>query len=379
MLKTTEIGEALSSYGFNFYSGVPCSFLKDLINYAINHCNYISATNEGDAVATCAGAALNGEKTVMLMQNSGLGNTVSPLTSLIYTFKLPILMFCSLRGEKGIQDEPQHELMGEITSSLLKTMNINYAVLNPNINTALKQLDQANFYIEKGLPFCFIVKKNSFEPHKLERSQLPTKHKETDYNNINTTPLGSRTDALNIIKKSQPKHAVLLATTGKTGRELFELGHEPNHFYQVGSMGCISAIGLGLASSHKRLPTIVIDGDGAALMRLGSWATNGYYSPNNLCHILLDNEVHDSTGGQDTASKAVNFVRLASSMNYPKAFSVTSFDDLKRRLEEWTNSPQLTLIHVKINPGSPKKLGRPTLTPIEVGNQLKQYIKDTHD
>ena len=124
MLKTADFGNQLKSLGFHFYSGVPCSYLKDLINYAINHCNYINSANEGDAIATCAGATLAGQKSVMLMQNSGLGNTVSPITSLLYTFKIPVLIIVSIRGEAGISDEPQHELMGKITTSLLDLMEV---------------------------------------------------------------------------------------------------------------------------------------------------------------------------------------------------------------------------------------------------------------
>ena len=130
MLDTTAFGQALKERGFDFYSGVPCSFLKDLINYAINEAVYIMAANEGDAVAVSTGAALGGKKSVVLMQNSGLGNAVSPLTSLNAIFRIPVLGFVSLRGEPGLNDEPQHELMGTITDKMLETMQIDYAVLS---------------------------------------------------------------------------------------------------------------------------------------------------------------------------------------------------------------------------------------------------------
>ncbi len=374
MIKTDVVGQALASHGFTFFSGVPCSFLKSLINYAINSCHYISATNEGDAVATCAGAALGGQKSVMLMQNSGLGNAVSPLTSLIHTFKIPILLFVSLRGEPGIQDEPQHELMGTITQSLLETMGIAYEILDANTAKALEQINTANSVIESGKPFCFIVKKNTFESHALERSQTPISHDACYQTPVQHEPVGSRTEALTHICQAKPDTSVVLATTGKTGRELFEIQDDPNHFYQVGSMGCISAIGLGMALSRPLVPMIVIDGDGAALMRLGSWATNGYYSPPNMCHIVLDNEVHDSTGGQDTLSKAVNFSACAASMNYPRVISVSSLSDLSDHISQWVASPILTFIHVKIFPGSPKNLGRPTITPEKVAKRLFSFL-----
>ena len=129
MLNTQEFGRQLEQRGFNFFSGVPCSFLKSLINYAISEVNYLGAANEGDALAACAGAYLGGKKPVVMLQNSGLGNAVSPLTSLTHTYKIPVLGFVTLRGEPGISDEPQHELMGVITEKLLETMGIPWAYL----------------------------------------------------------------------------------------------------------------------------------------------------------------------------------------------------------------------------------------------------------
>ena len=133
MLNTQEFGTALKGLGFDFYSGVPCSFLKYLINYAINDCDYVMAANEGDAVATAAGAYLGGKKSVVLMQNSGLTNATSPITSLNYSFQLPILGFVSLRGEPGLSDEPQHELMGKITGEMLSLMKVDWEYLAQDI------------------------------------------------------------------------------------------------------------------------------------------------------------------------------------------------------------------------------------------------------
>ena len=150
LLNTSEFGNELKKLGFDFYSGVPCSFLKNLINYAINECNYIAAANEGDAVAICSGAYIGGRKSVVFMQNSGLTNAVSPLTSLTYPFQLPVLGFVSLRGEPGLSDEPQHELMGQITTQLLDLMQIKWEYLSSNIHVAKVQLETANEWIEKN-------------------------------------------------------------------------------------------------------------------------------------------------------------------------------------------------------------------------------------
>lgn len=377
MLNPKLFGEALSGHGFNFYAGVPCSFLKSLINYAINHETYISATNEGDAVATAAGASLAGQKSVVLLQNSGLGNAVSPLTSLTYTFKIPVLVIVSLRGGPDHDDEPQHELMGRITNSLLDTMEIENEILADDPLLAEQQLLRANACIESGKTFALVVPKGRFDKHDLKKRQTATRQNWSGHILEETQAISTRTDALTTIA-NHSQNAVVVNTTGKTGRELFQINDQENYFYQVGSMGCISALGLGLALSKPKLPVIVIDGDGAALMRLGSWATNGFYAPRNMCHILLDNDVHDSTGGQATASTAIQFPEAAKSMNYARSLSVQSLDQLSDELIAWQNDPKLTLIHVKITPGSPSELGRPTVSPEAVAKRIKHYIKEKH-
>jgi phosphonopyruvate decarboxylase len=163
MINTKRFGMELQKLGFGFYSGVPCSFLKDLINYAINDCEYVAAANEGDAVAIASGAVLAGKKAVVLMQNSGLTNAVSPLVSLNYPFRIPVLGFVSLRGEPGIPDEPQHELMGQITMKLLELMQIKSVCLSTDFTEAKSQLMLAAKYIENNRPFFFVVRKDTFE------------------------------------------------------------------------------------------------------------------------------------------------------------------------------------------------------------------------
>ncbi len=174
MLQTRVFGDELKRLGFNFYSGVPCSFLKDLINYAINECDYVMATNEGDAVAACAGAYLGGRKSVFLCQNSGLTNATSPLTSLTWTFKLPILGVVSLRGEAGISDEPQHELMGPITTKMLDLMEIPWEFLAADDTEAIKQVARADEHINNNRTFFFVVKKGTFEKEALKEQKLKT-------------------------------------------------------------------------------------------------------------------------------------------------------------------------------------------------------------
>jgi phosphonopyruvate decarboxylase len=374
MINTKTFGDEMKALGFDFYSGVPCSFLKALINYAINECDYVMAANEGDAVAIASGAKLGGKKAVVLMQNSGLTNATSPLTSLNYTFKLPVLGFVSLRGEPGVKDEPQHELMGQITEKMLALMRVEWAYLSEDMTEAASQLKKANEHIEDGRTFFFVVKKGTLGDVKLNPQEL----KQVSNNKLKKSSakqsLPIRTQALKSISDLADQDTILLATTGKTGRELFEVEDKPNNLYMVGSMGCISSLALGLALARQDKKIIAIDGDGAALMRLGSFATNAYYQPKNMMHIVLDNNAHDSTGGQATVSHIVDFAGVASTVSYPVALQVNSLQELEESIKQWKKNPELTFIHMKISQGSPAELGRPTVKPFEVKDRLIQFI-----
>lgn len=374
MIATQQFGNELKKLGYDFYSGVPCSFLKYLINYAINECDYVMAANEGDAVAIASGAYLGGKKSVVLMQNSGLTNATSPLTSLNYTFQLPVLGFVSLRGEEGLGDEPQHELMGQITEKMLKLMKVKWAYLSDDFETAKKQLKKADKHIAKKETFFFVVKKNTFDEVKLKEQQLKTIQNKVKTKTPTKSELPTRRETLKTLTDLSDNNTVLLATTGKTGRELFEVADKPNHLYMVGSMGCISSLGLGLALSRPDKKIIVIDGDGAAIMRMGSFTTNAYYQPPNLIHILLDNNTHDSTGGQATVSHNIDFVDQAASVCYPTAIRVGSLDELTKVVVKWQMNGGLTFVYLKIAKGSSKDLGRPTMKPHEVKSRLMKFI-----
>ena len=166
----------------------------------------------------------------------------------------------------------------------------------------------------------------------------------------------------------------MIATTGKTGRELFTIADRPNHLYVVGGMGTASAIGLGITLARPEQPVVVIDGDGAALMKLGTLSTVGFYQPRNLLHIILDNESHDSTGGQQTASPVVDFAAIAQAANYRQAISLDGRNDLGAAVRKLRNEPGPSLLHVKIRPGSPDNLGRPTVKPHEVKERFMHFL-----
>ncbi|MBS4195031.1 phosphonopyruvate decarboxylase [Lederbergia citri] len=376
MLNTNSFGNELKRLGFDFYSGIPCSFLKNLINYAINECEYIAAVNEGDAVAIASGAYLGGKKPVVLMQNSGLTNAVSPLTSLNYPFQIPVLGFVSLRGEPGLIDEPQHELMGKITTQILDLMQIKWQYLSPDFNEAKMQVETANNWIEKNKPFFFVVKKGTFESEKLLKEEHSVHNNKKIIGKTLTDELPSRFDTLKVINSLKNKNTIQLATTGKTGRELYEIEDSPNNLYMVGSMGCVSSLGVGLAQSRKEKDVIVIDGDGSLLMRMGSLATNGYYRPENMLHILLDNETHDSTGGQSTVSHNVNFIAIAAACGYDKSIYIHSLWELEEHIQLWKKTKGLTFLYVKISKGSRPNLGRPKVRPYEVKNRLRKFINN---
>ena len=381
MLNAKDILGHLRLNGFKFFTGVPCSFLKPLINCIIQYSDvdYIIAPNEGDAVCIAAGAYLAGNKCVVLCQNSGLGNMVNPLTSLNYPFKIPFLLFVTLRGEPMLQDEPQHELMGQITAELLSTLRIPWDFLPSeieNIPCAFSKAEQT--MNNSGLPFAFIIKKGVFEKYPLNIKIEYLKPSEVGqiigtFNNNNKQKM-ARIRAIELIKESSSKNDVLVFTTGKIGREAFSLGDESNQIYIVGSMGCASGIGFGIQNVLSEKRVIVVDGDGAAIMRMGIFSVIGYYKPKNFIHVILDNESYESTGGQDTTSITTDFSTIAAGCGYSKCWRVDEQDLLKRIIHNSNMSDGPYLVHVKVAKGSVSSLPRPKLGPEEVKNRFMKFL-----
>jgi phosphonopyruvate decarboxylase len=378
MIRAEAFLEKARTAGFELYTGVPCSYLKPFINYVIDspHLHYIGATNEGDAVAIASGAELGGKRAVVMFQNSGFGNTVNPLTSLNAIFKIPVLVIATLRGEPGgPADEPQHALMGEITTGLFDLMQIPWEYFPREEAEIPAVLERAIGHMTtKRTPYALVMKKDSVEAHKLQSKAEPKAILEAppDASRWPQT-LPSRTEVLRAVQQAARPDDVLVATTGYTGRELYALEDRANQLYMVGSMGCASAFGLGLAWAQPRRRVIVLDGDGAALMRLGALATLGYERPRNLLHVLLDNEVHDSTGGQSTVSHSVDLGAVAQACGYPRVIRATSLDALSRTITD-TETRELSFVHVKTRPGAPKDLPRPTVTPVEVAERLRKWL-----
>ncbi len=367
-------------YQINSFTGTPCSYLDSFLNRIIEHkdIHFYPSTNEGDAVAFASGVWLAGRRSVVLFQNSGLGNAVNPITSLSQISKIPFLGIVSLRGEPGgAVDEPQHKLMGEITTRLLELMKIPWSYfpqnkldLKPTLLKAIKVMDS------QRIPYFLVVKKDTIEKYVL-------KHKPHHNHQIKFAPIKNclqfhkmiltRTAALELINSQLPEKMGVIVTTGKAGRELCETGDSPKNFYMVGSMGCALSIGQGVATVTQK-PICIIDGDGALLMRLSSMATSGILQQVPILHILLDNHAHDSTGGQASGSDKICFSRIAQGCGYKHIAMVDSKGFLQKELEIFITSPKLTFIHTKISIGCHKTLGRPKIHPSDVAKRFQQHI-----
>jgi len=379
MIEAQEFVEITRNKGFEYYAGVPCSFLTPFINYVINDPNltYISSANEGDALATICGLNIGGKKGIVMMQNSGLGNAINPLTSLAYTFRIPFILITTLRGDPNLKDEPQHELMGQITEKMLDLMEIPWEYF-PTLATEIPPLlDRIeNYFNQESRPYALVMRKGTVAPVPLEQESIPTP--KTDVKPVQSyfqvkNDLHSRQEALErIISLTPEENTVLIGTTGFTGRELFAIADRPNQLYLVGSMGCASSLGLGLSLARPDLKVIIIDGDGAGLMRMGNFATIGTYGKGNLYHLLLDNSVHDSTGSQATVSQRVSFAKIAHSCGYEIALEGNDLNLINKLIN--CDSKGVKFGHLRIKAGTNKNLPRPNLSPDQVLKRLRKYL-----
>ncbi|HHQ15135.1 MAG TPA: phosphonopyruvate decarboxylase, partial [Chromatiales bacterium] len=349
-------------------------YLKPFINQVIDapDLSYVGAANEGDAVAIAAGAELGGTRAVAMFQNSGLGNAVNPLTSLTWTFRLPVLLITTLRGEPGgAPDEPQHEMMGRITAKLLELMEIPSEYFPVESDEIAAVLERATAHMnETGRPYALIMRKGS-----VAKAELASKPQARAPDAISAPALDAlhrREEMLRAIQSAAGPDDLLIATTGYTGRELYACDDRPNQLYMVGSMGCASSLGLGLALAQPSRRVIVLDGDGAALMRLGSFATLGHERPPNLVHVLLDNGIHESTGGQATVSHSIDFTAIAAACGYPQVTAVNRPEDLTGLLSE--PAGQLLFVHVPIEPGIAADLPRPSISPEQVARRFRAQL-----
>jgi phosphonopyruvate decarboxylase len=381
MIRSEQFVQALRHSGFALFSGTPCSYLTPLINRVIDSpdVEYVGAANEGDAVAIACGAELGGKPGVVMFQNSGLGNAVNPLTSLTATFHIPILVITTWRGQPDRPpDEPQHALMGRITPDLLRLLGVPCAEVPEDEAGLEAALARAVVQMrEQRRPYGLILKHATVGTYALQ-----TRPNTDRPFRLESVPAGPATmvaveqdDALRTIQHSVGPTDAVLATTGYTGRALYALADRPNQLYMVGSMGCVSSLGLGLAKAQPQRRVVVIDGDGAVLMRMGALATIGHERPANLLHVVLDNGVHDSTGAQATVSSSIDLAGVALACGYPRVIRAGGLDDLAAAVAERNGG--LTFVHVRTRPRTNHKLPRPKVTPAQVAERFRRWLGET--
>ena len=377
MINTNDFLAGLEKSGIHFVTGVPDSLLKQICSCITSNYSdqqHVIASNEGSAVALAIGHYLSsGQPALVYMQNSGLGNTVNPITSLAdpLVYAIPMLLMVGWRGEilqdgSQLKDEPQHRKQGKITLAQLDTLEIPFQIIDDqtsDIEGLIKSLvEQA---IERSGPVALVVRKGTFSSYQLELDAADPK-------------LPGREEAIAAVLENLPEDVPVVSTTGFASREVFELrkhansGHQRD-FLTVGGMGHASQIAAGIAMNRADRQVICIDGDGAALMHSGAFAINADCP--NLVHILINNGVHDSVGGQPTKGSVLNFAEIASHFGYPLTAQVSSIAELKKQLQHMLGKTGPCLIEVKCKRGARKELGRPDRTPIENKNEFMNFLK----
>lgn len=361
--------------GADFYTGVPDSQLKALCDYlmdiyGIDAHHHIIAANEGNCVALAAGYHLaTGKIPVVYMQNSGEGNIINPLSSLLHekVYAIPVIFVIGWRGEPGIHDEPQHLYQGEITTKLLEDMGVPYFIIGKETteNELLAIVNEWKQFLIKGKPVAFVIQKGAL-----------AYSKRAEYKNGNAI---NREEVIRHIIKITGTEPII-STTGKISRELYENRefNQQSHKYDfltVGSMGHSSSIALGVAINSPDTKIWCIDGDGALLMHMGAMAVIGANAPANMVHIIINNNAHDTVGGMPTVAEKVDIVALAKACNYPKAVSVNDFESLDRELESAKACDTLCLIEVKCAIGAREDLGRPATSARKNKEDFMEYLQ----
>lgn len=361
--------------GSEFYTGVPDSLLRPLCDYlmdryGIDSEHHVIAANEGNCVALAAGYHLaTGKIPVVYMQNSGEGNIINPVASLLNDkiYAIPVVFIVGWRGEPGTHDEPQHIYQGEVTVRLLEDMGIRTFIIGRDTSDDQVAMAMEEFrkLLTEGKDVAFVIRKGALSCDV-----------KVAYKNSNTM---IREEIIRHIARISGKDPVV-STTGKASRELFEIreangqGHQYD-FLTVGSMGHSSSIALGVAIHKPGAKVWCIDGDGAVLMHMGSMAVMGVNRPRNLVHIVINNGAHETVGGMPTVAGGIDLVAIAKACGYPRAVSVDTFEKLDREIEVAKKGDELTFIEVKCTIGARADLGRPTTTALENKKNFMEYLK----
>lgn len=362
----------LKKGGIDCFAGVPDSLLKNICAYITDHFdarhNIITA-NEGAAVGLAAGHYLaTGQPACVYMQNSGEGNVINPLASLTdpEVYNIPVLLLIGWRGRPGVHDEPQHIKQGKVTTGLLDTMGIEFEILSKDEEDADLQIARAIEALKRKEVFALVIEKDTFQDYKLQKVER------------NDFPM-SREEAIQVVAAALDEKDCIVSTTGMISRELFEYrsamnqGHERD-FLTVGSMGHASQIALGIAMEKPGRRVWCFDGDGAAIMHMGSMAIVADKAPGNYVHVVFNNGAHDSVGGQPTVGLKIILPAVAKAVGYPYAFSVENKEELAFILNDVKNLEGPVFIEVKVKKGNRKDLGRPTTTPIQNKETLMSFL-----
>ena len=364
--------EKLQREGIEFYAGVPDSLLKNVCAYITDHFDSrhnIIAANEGGAVALAAGYYLaTGKVGCVYMQNSGEGNIINPLASLTdkEVYNIPVLLLIGWRGRPGVHDEPQHVKQGKVTTGLLNVMGVNYEVLSKEEDKAAKQIEKAAKALANKEVFALVIEKDTFEDYNLQNVEV---------NNLTI----SREEAIQTVAAALCENDCIVSTTGMISRELFEYrtalnqGHARD-FLTVGSMGHASQIALGIALAQPERRVWCFDGDGAAIMHMGSMAIVANNAPKNYVHVVFNNGAHDSVGGQPTVGLKIDLPVVARAVGYKASFSVDSKAELESVLAKVNEFEGLVFLEIKVKKGNRKDLGRPTTTPIQNKKDLMCFL-----
>ncbi len=371
MLNSRMFYDYLKGKGVKLSTGVPDSLLKDFCAYAYDHGNDIITANEGAAISLAAGHYLATQQIPLVyMQNSGFGNSINPITSLIdpEVYAIPLLIMIGWRGEPGVKDEPQHVKQGRVNEDMLDALEMPYCILSKNINEAKKQIDQAfEYMMSTESPYALLVRKDTFESYQIEEQN-------------STTFLMTREEAIQTILPFLKAQDILISTTGKSSREVFEYrankgeAHDKD-FLTVGCMGHASQIALGIALEKTYRQVFCLDGDGALLMHMGSLAIIGDQGPKNFKHILINNGSHDSVGGQATVGYTIDFEKISLGCKYKNYLVADTRESLMAQMDLFTSMEGPVFLEVKTRSGARENLGRPTIKPVDNKKDFIENLK----
>ena len=355
MIKVNSLINLFKRNKTDFFTGVPDSVLKELSYYLQNKSkkNHVIASNEGSAISLGIGHYLSTKKVPCIyMQNSGLSNALNPLISIAHekVYSIPLILVIGWRGSPNIKDEPQHNVKGQITESILRLLNIKYTIIRSD--TDLKKFEkQIKVGKKKSSIVACLIEQGTFE--KIER-----KKKKNDFYKLDKTLF------LKTLLETLEKDTKVISSTGYNSRELIYLRDkykikDSRDFYMVGGMGHTVSVALGYSLSSKK-KTLCIDGDGSLLMHLGSIKTAGTFADKNFKYILLNNNSHDSVGGQNTYSNDIDFKNLSKSLGFKRFYCITNDKNLKENIKIFLKDDSLSFLEVKVSNNKIKKLPRPT-------------------